>query len=227
MVKRKAPKDILQAWREGLTLDEAHSQFATQIDHTELLEEGRSRRRLSANGKQMLRQAGTDSAQFIGAIDGLNKVIFRVSAASQAYESRQRQLLEALEAGDMIALGYPVDRPKAVKPEPVPPFLFQDRYMKIGKSEFSDGENRYTKVRIVPASALTTPSIGRPSMKDVVVGIASALAKAGVIDRTMLPKVQEGEIRDYGKREFPDIFSDDRPSEQTIKRHLKAFWYVN
>jgi hypothetical protein len=222
MVNRKAAQKTLDAWRNGQTLEEALNSFVPQFDRTELAKRDAEHRQVSEIGERNLRMARAEN--LIPLTQLFHKGMSHLSKAVQARESRERQLIEALERGDLVALGFPDDRPKAAKPEPVPQFLIQREFAKFGKSEFSDGEKRFAKVRIVPANALAGPKIGRPSIRERVTEIASKLAEAGEINQAMLPKVQAGEIREYGKRCFPANFSENSPSEQTIKRHLKAFW---
>ena len=224
MVNWKAGSEIVEAWQNGLELEEALSLFAPQIDRAELMRKGRVQRSAIAIGKRRMSGAGVNADQLF---DALKIGQLQLSAATQARESRKRQLIEALENGELLALGYPVDRPKAAKPELIPAFLIQLRSADFRKSEFSDRETRFAKVRIVPGSALAKPKIGRPSIRDRVAEIASQLVKANDITKAMPPKVQAGKIRETGKRQFPAEISENSPSEQTIKRHLKTFWNSN
>lgn len=224
MVNHKAATDILEAWRRGVQLREALKQFSAELDRAELLKRAKSQRRSSAIGKRKFRESGVNADQLL---DETDAGLLRLSAAVQIGEGQKRQLIAALENGQLIALGYPIDRPKAIKPEMVPPFLIQLEFAKFGKSEFSDGETRYAHVRIIPGDALAKPKIGRPSVRDRVFEIASVLAKAGDIGSLMPRKQQAGKIQDYGRIQFPAEFTENRPSEQTIKRHVNAFWNSN
>lgn len=224
MVNDKSKIGIEEAWRSGLTLRQALDLFSPELDRTELAKRGKAQRRASAIGKRKFREAGVNADQLL---DALDTGLFRYSGAVQASESQKHQLIAALENGKLLALGFPAHRERAIRPEPVPPFLIQLQFANFRKSEFSDDHNRYAKVRIVRSNALARPKIGRPSIRNRVAEIASALAKAGDIKRTMPPKVQAGEIRKYGRVHFPAYFSEITPAEQTIKRHLKSFWNSN
>jgi hypothetical protein len=224
MVNQKSKIGTLEAWQRGLKLREALNLFPAQLDRAELVKQAKAQRRNSATGKQKFRDAGVNFDQLL---DGLGAGWLRLSAAVQVGETQKVQLIKALERGELLALGYPADRPQAAKPEPVPQFLIQFEFAKFAKSEFSDGERRYVHVRIIPGNALERPKIGRPSAKDRVFEIASALAKAGDIQRVMPPKVQAGKIRKYAERYFPDDFTKNSPTDQTIQRHLNTFWNSN
>jgi hypothetical protein len=224
MVNRKSQIGTLEAWRDGLKLQEALKLFPPQLDRADLANQAKAQRRNSAIGKQKFRDAGINLDQLL---DGLDAGLLRLSAAVQVGEAQKAQLIKALERGELLALGYPADRPAAPKPEPVPQFLIQLEFANFAKSEFSDGERRYVHVRIISGNSLTKPKIGRPSARDRVLEIASALAKAGHILPTMPPKVQAGKIREYAERRFPADFTKDKPSDQTIKRHLNSFWKAN
>lgn len=219
-----ARSDTLKAWRSGLKLGEALKLFPRQLDRAELAKAAKKQRRGSAIGKQKFREAGVNADQLLNALD---EWLLRLSATVQAGQFQKEQIIRELADGDLIAVGFPSDRPKAAKPEPVPQFLLQLEFANFAKSEFSDGDRRYTHVRIVPAGALKKPKIGRPSIRDSVVEIASALANAGDITKRMPAKVQAGRVREYGKQHFPADFTELIPSEQTIKRHLKKFWNSN
>lgn len=224
MVNLKSQIGALEAWRKGLKLRDAQKQFPPQLDRAELANQAKTQRRNSTIGKRNFRNAGLNLDQVF---DGLDAGLLRLSAAVQVGEAQKAQLIEALQRGELVALGYAADRLNATKPEPVPQFLIQLELANFAKSEFSDGDCRYVHVRIVPGNAVTTPKIGRPSAKDRVIEIASILAKADDIKRTMPPKVQAGEIRKYAERHFPADFTKDKPSDQTIQRHLKTFWNSN
>jgi hypothetical protein len=224
MVNQKSRISPLEAWQSGLKLREALKLFRPQLDRAELTNRAKVQRRNSAVGKRKFRDAGVNLDQLF---DGLDAGLLRLSAAVQVGEAQKAQLIKALERGELGALGYAADRIKAPKPEPVPQFLIQIEFANFAKSEFSDGERRYVHVRIIPGNALAAPKIGRPSARGRILEIASALAKAGDIDRTMPPKVQAGKIRQYAERHFPDDFTKNRPTEQTIKRHLNIFWKTN
>lgn len=224
MVNQKSRISTLEAWQSGLKLQEALKLFRPPLDRAELANQARVQRRTSAIGKRNFRNAGINADQIL---DGLEAGLLRLSAAVQVGEAQKAQLIKALERGELGALGYAADRSNAAKPESIPPFLIQLEFANFAKSEFSDGERRYIHVRIIPRNALVRPKIGRPSVRDRVIEIASALAKAGDIDPTMPPKVQAGKIRQYAERYFPDDFTKNRPTEQTIKRHLNIFWKAN
>jgi hypothetical protein len=154
-------------------------------------------------------------------LDAIGKGLANLSKATLSRQSRAGQLIDALEKGELVALGFPTHRLKLTAPEAVPNFLIQLRFANFRTSEFSDGEHRYSKVRIVKATALPKPEIGRPSVRKLVFGLASALATTGEITREMPPKVQAGKLRQSGN------FSETALSDQTIRRHLKAFWSSN
>lgn len=224
MVNSKSQIGALAAWRDGLKLQDALKLFPPQLDRAELANQARAQRHNSAIGKRNYRNAGLNVDQVF---DELDAKLFRLSAAVQVREAQKAQLIKALERGEWGALGYAADRPRAPKPEPVPQFLIQLEFANFAKSEFSDGDCRYVHVRIVPGNAVAKPKIGRPSTRDRVIEIASALVKAGDLKRAMPPKVQAGEIRRHAERHFPADFTEDKPSDQTIQRHLNTFWNSN
>jgi hypothetical protein len=224
MVNRKSQIGTLEAWRGGLKLREALELFPPQLDRAALAKEAKAQRRNSAIGKQKFREVGVNADQLL---DGLGTGLLRLSAAVQIGEAQKAQLIKALKRGELLALGNPSHRPKAPWPEPIPEFLIQLEFANFAKSEFSDGDCRYVHVRIVPGKAVDKPRTGRPSAGNKIMEIASALAKANEIQRTMPPKVQAGKIREYGERHFPDDFTKNSPTDQTIQRHLKTFWNSN
>jgi hypothetical protein len=224
MVNLKSRIEALEAWRNGLELQEALKLFPPQLDRSGLVREAKAQRRISTSGKQKFRDAGMNADQLL---DELARLRLHFSAAVQVGETKRARLIGALQRGELLALGYAADRPKTARPEAVPQFLIQLKFDNFAKSEFSDGERRYVHARIIPGRTLAKPKIGRPSPRDRVLGIASALAQAGHIQPTMPPKVQAGKIREYAEGHFPAEFTKDTPSDQTIKRHLKVFWNAN
>lgn len=222
MVNRKTADARLAAWRKGLELEDALQLFSAQVDQSKLAEKLEEQRRIVETGKQNFRMAGASKAAPL--IDAIAALLSPLPEAAAARESRQNQLIEALERGEWLALGFPADRPKTLAPEPVPQFLIQSQFAKWRKSEFSDGNSRYAKVRIVPGGVVAKPKIGRPSARERVLEIAAALAKSGHITREMPQKSQASEIRRIGKSRFPDDFTEFRPDQQTLIRHLKVFW---
>ncbi|HEX4738685.1 MAG TPA: hypothetical protein VH331_14100 [Allosphingosinicella sp.] len=225
MVNRKTADVRLTAWREGFELEEALELFSPRVDQSKLAEKTAEQRQLFEAQKQKFRLAGAQNV--ISLIDTIATGMSLWSATVEARESRVDQLIAALERGEWLAFGFPADRPKATEPEPVPQFLIQKQFAKWRKSEFSDGNARYSKVRIIPGGAVAKPTIGRPSNRERVLEIAAALVKSGRITPEMPWKSQASEIRKIGKGQFPDNFTEHRPDQQTLIRHLKAFWKSN
>lgn len=219
MVTNKRSERLLQAWRSGVTLSAALDQFDPKFDRLEYAQKRQSNSELIEIGKRNFQRIG--ATNFDELEQWLSKSMSRLSAAGLSLQSRRVQLFKALEAGDLVALGYAADKPKAEAPEPVPQFLIQVKYAKFSKSEFSDGGRCYLKVRIVKGSALARPEIGRPSVRKSIFELAAVLANSGEITREMPPKRQAGKIRQLGS------FREAVPSDQTIKRHLKSFWNCN
>jgi len=124
----------------------------------------------------------------------------------------------------LIAIGYATAKGTAAKPELVPPFLFQRQFAKFGKSEFSDGEYRFAKVRIAPASAFGNSKIGRPSIREYVFEIAAAIEDR---IRDLKPGEQVAEVHRHGLQEFPLTFTKNSPTPRAIARHLKSYWHSN
>lgn len=223
MVNRKTADARLAAWREGLELEDALQLFSPHVDQSKLAAKIEDQRQIAEMGKRNFRMAGAPSVAPV--IDAIAALLSPLPEAVEARESRQSQLIEALERGQWLALGFPADRPEATEPEPVPQFLIQKQFAKWRKSEFSDGQTRYAKVRIIPAGALAKPKTGRPSNRDRVLEIAAALVRNRTITKATPRKVQIWEIRKLGAQRFPNLFSDENvPSDQTIKRHLVVFW---
>src|SRR6185312_695405 len=219
MVNRQAAQYTANAWRNGLDLEAALALFEPEFDAAELAEMANEQRPISKIAKRNLRNVGISELEPL--LDAVDDVLARLSKATHSRQSRARQLIGALETGELLALGFPTDRPKVAVPVPVPSFLIQLPFANFGKSEFSDGEHRYSKVRVVEAGALRKPEIGRPSVRTSIFDLASTLARTGEITRDMPPKVQAGKIRKSGN------FSEHVPSDQTIRRHLKSFWNSN
>jgi hypothetical protein len=220
MVKVKSSDQLLQAWLDGLSLSDALELFEPEFDAAELTRKADEQRRISEIGKRNFRKfAGISDLDPL--LDAIGDGLASLSKATLSRQSRAHQLIDALEKRDLVALGFPTDRPQAATPEPVPNFLIRLPLANFRKSEFSDGEHRYSKVRIVNVAALPTPEIGRPSVRKAIFELASALANKGTISPDMPPKVQAGKIRKYGN------FSEITPSDQTIQRHLKSFWNSN
>jgi hypothetical protein len=216
-MNKKGSEQLLRAWRNGVSLNAALDLFDAKFDRSELAEKRQSHLRALQIGKRNFERIGAplmsdDDLQQLG------KGLSRLSAAGLAHKSKQTQLIEALEGGDLVALGYSIDRPHAQAPEPVPQFLIQLRYANFRKSEFSDGEHRYSNVRIAAADALPTVEIGRPSLRNSIFDLASVLAERGEITRDTPPKVQASKIRKLGN------LNESTLSDQTIRRHLKSFW---
>jgi hypothetical protein len=212
----KSSEQLLRAWRNGLSLNAALNLFDPKFDRSELAQRRQSHLQTLEIGKRNFERIGWSNLS--EDIQKLSRQLFRAATAGAAQISKQTQLIEALEAGHLVALGYAIDRPKAQAPEPVPQFLIQLRYTKFSKSEFSDGEHRYSKVRIVATDELPRVEIGRPSLRSSVLELASVLADRGEINRDTPPKVQVSKIRNLGN------FNESTLSDQTIKRHLKSFW---
>jgi hypothetical protein len=219
MVKKRSSDQLLQGWRDGLSLSGALELFEPDFDPAELAKKADEQRRISEIGKRNFRNAGITDVDPV--LDSIGDGLARLSKATLFRQSRMHQLIDTLEKGDLVALGFPIDRPKATAPEPVPHFLIRLPLANFRKSEFSDGKHRYLKVRIIRADALPTREIGRPSARKSIFELASALASKGTISRDMPPKVQVGKIRKFGN------LSEITPSDQTIRRHLKSFWNSN
>jgi hypothetical protein len=225
MADLKTSAQLLKAWHNGLSLGAALELFDPNFDRAELAEKRRSRLQMLDIGRRNFEKAGMTG--FEQMVPVLNRFLSHLSGGASALQSREFQLIEALENGDLAGLGYPVARPKAKIPEVVPQFLIQLQFANFRKSEFSDGEHGYSKVRVVAPDALPKPKIGRPSVGNLIIELASDLERTKRIKRDMPPKAQGREIRKAGQRQFPDKFSDNSPSDQTIMRHLKSFWSGN
>ena len=210
---------MMTAWQNGPDLEAALKLFEPKLDAAKLGKKAEERRRLSKVGKRNFRIAGISELDPI--LDAIGNGLASLSKATLSRQSRADQLIDALEKGELVALGFPTHRLKLTAPEAVPNFLIQLRFANFRTSEFSDGEHRYSKVRIVKAIALPKPEIGRPSVRKLVFELASALATTGEITRETPPKVQAGKLRRSGN------FSETAPSDQTIRRHLRAFWSSN
>jgi hypothetical protein len=225
MVNRKTADARLTAWRDGLELEGALELFSPHVDQSKLAEKIEEQRQIIEVGKRNFMMAGASNALPI--IDAIAALVSALPEAVETRQSREAQLIRALETGEWLALGFRADGPKATEPEPVPQFLIQKQFAKWRKSEFSDGNTRYAKVRIIPGGVVTTPTIGRPSNRERVIEIAAALVKSGRIAPEMPWKTQASQIRKIGKSQFPDNFTEHRPDQQTLIRHLKAFWKSN
>lgn len=172
--------------------------------------------------KRNFRKAGVmDGDHFV---DALIQLQSDLATFSKNMESQIRQLLAALENGALVAFGFPTHLAKPDRHEPVPQFLIQRQFIDINKSEFGDGSYRYAKVRIFPAATRPEQRIGRPADKGRIFEIANTLAAHKIIYPSLPPKAQAAKIRNYGIRNSPSNFSETKPSDQTIRRHLKAFW---
>ena len=196
---------LFQIWQDGKTLKEALREFDPQADRAKLLRDAKFARTTSASAKRNWHAAGIDADPII---DTVEKIQTGFGAASDAYVSQQDQLIAALENGDLIALGYQVANGSAAKVELVPQFMFQRQFAKIQKSEFNDGERRFSKVRIAPANALTKPKIGRPSIKEKVFAIAEAIENQ---IRHLKPGEQAREVHREGMLRYPNDFTKERP----------------
>lgn len=219
-MNRKSSEQLLHTWRSGLSMNAALDLFDPIFDRSELAQRRQSHLQTLEMGKRNFDRIGVPSLSDDD-VRKLGRQLFRLAAAGSANQSKQAQLIDALEAGELMALGYCVGRPKAGLPEPVPQFLIQLRYAKFSKSEFLDGEHRYSNVRIVKGTALPRAEIGRPSVRKIIFDLAANLVNSGAISRETPPKVQVGKIRQLGN------FSEAVPSDQTIRRHLKSFWNGN
>src|SRR3954468_11239741 len=126
MVNRKTADARLAAWREGFELEGALELFSPPVDQSKLIDKTEEQRQLFEARKQKFELAGASNV--IPLIDAIAAGMFVLSATVEARESRTDQLIEALERGEWLALGFPADRPKATEQEPVPQFLIQKQF---------------------------------------------------------------------------------------------------
>lgn len=199
----------------------ALSFFPAEINTPDLIRKGRDYRRLSDSGKAQLVKAGVNADQLFKAAQIIQ---IRVAAATEARESQKRQLISALQSGELLALGYPGDRPRAEAPEHVPQSLIQLEFANFRESEFAAGEISYGRVRVVPGDALPQRIIGRPTPRDAILEIASILADTGAIDPSMKKTAQAAKIHKYGTLNSYPKFTEKHPHAQTIIRQLDGFW---
>lgn len=220
MTDRKS-LSLSEAWRDGKSLEEALSLFDPQLDKAALIADRRSHRALVESGKERLRAAGADADHIYDGLSLLGPLQTRVSAASQSRESRIRQLIAALESGNLRAIGYAAHHGAKADLELVPQFLIQRKFVNFKLSEFGDGEWRFAKVRVVSDIPPNPVRMGRPSVRDAIYEIAD-----DIIDEIieLVPKEQAYRIQSYGKSRYPEKFNDNSPTIDTIKRHLRYYW---
>lgn len=189
------------------------------MGNAELAERETQIRETSVIGKRNFRAAGIDADAII---DVAEKLQMHLTAITDAHFQREHQLLAALENAELIAIGYAIERGAAAKLELVPAFLFQRQFLNLQKSEFGDGECRFAKVRIAPASALQNSRIGRPSIRGQVFEIAKAIEDQL---KGLKPGEQATVVHRYGQQKFPQTFtSENSPTNRAIDRHLKSYW---
>ena len=169
-------------------------------------------------GKRNFSAAGKD---FNAILDVVEKLQLHLEIEGEERMSRERQLIADLESGRLIAIGFPTPKGSKAQLEIVPPFLFERRYFKFGKSEISDGEYRFAKVKIALSNAMQKPKIGRPSIKKYVFEIAE-LFKNEIYG--LRPSEQARVIHNNGSIMFPELFKDSSPTNRAIERHLRTFW---
>jgi hypothetical protein len=221
VMTRYSAATLFQAWKVGETLNSALEQFDPQLDKARLSKSERQIRATSASGKRNFRVAGIDADAMI---DALEQLQLHLATATDAHVSRERQLLNALENGEFVAIGYATAKGESAKAEIVPSFLFQRQFAKFRTSEFRDGEHRFANVRIAPATALAKPKVGRPTIREYVFEIAAAIEDQL---KDLKPGEQATLVHRHGSQKFPDKFNDKSPTPRAIDRHLKAYWKSN
>lgn len=220
-MSRYSSSTLANGWAAGKPVREALKQFDPKIDGEKLAETERQIQSTSNLGKQNWRKAGIQADELI---DGLGKLHLAAAVASDERLSREAQLIAALENSEMVAIGFDASKGAGGTYELVPPFLFQRRFMKGNKSEFSDGACRFANVRIVSIAKLQAKKIGRPSIRRQIFELAELL-QAEISD--LRPGAQIQKIHRLGKSKFPELFSDGYPSDRAIDRHLKDYWKSN
>jgi len=215
---RYSAATLHQIWLGGISLKEALAQFDGPIDKFDLVRRARQIRSSSATAKRNWRAAGVD-ADII--LDSVGTAQLHLAAATDARTSQVNQFLAALESGELVAIGYSAAKGAATKLELVPPFLFRRQFARFGKSEFRDGEHRFANVRIAPATRLGKPKVGRPTIREHVFEIASAIEDQIT---GLRPGEQAAMVHRHGLKLFPGKFSKTSPTPRAIDRHLKAYW---
>lgn len=140
------PKSTMQLWKEGARMDNAPDIFGITRGLTKIRKKARDDARSTAStGKESFLKAGKDATAFY---DALEPVLATFNENANVRAAKEDRLIERLQAGELIAFGFPVHETDASIPVVVPIFMFERDFAKWRKRSFIGHDRIYANVKI-------------------------------------------------------------------------------
>jgi hypothetical protein len=227
--------DLLADWRSGVPLSSALDAF-TKVRRP------RSEPASSTplGGWQRLAESDPEHRdQWLEAGASLGKLHSEMSRSAE-FSSRQRQQFFAkIQSGELVGLGWSATATADDPPQKVPIHLFEDRFIKWGKSEIHSEHFHFRQVRILQAPASPDPNrldretarnpdadlTAKPGPKpadEILLSIYDELLSAGVIPEKHTRKQAWRAVHKRALANHKDRFPGERGlSYPSFARHLE------
>jgi hypothetical protein len=219
-----------ELWRLGVPLRDAPATFGMTAAIPKIIREARRDARETAElGKRKAREAGLD---WDASYDALGKLLSYTSESSGVSTARMQRLVQRLEEGDLVAVGFSVTATANEPPEVVPLHLLERRFFDLNKGEVKSEHFHFRQVRIALREAVKGGALppeqavktrGPKSVGDIVRQTYHSLIQSGDISQNHTVKAAWNIALPHLRRDNPDLFKGGRGlSYPSFARHIKA-----
>lgn len=239
--------DAMAVWARGIWLADAADYFAKRIlvAKKDAPKSSRSVTRIAGGNVAKEIERPDLKEAFEAVVDAVEAVERDFSAGLRARAQAAKYVLQALQAGLLIALGYLVPRNPASLPQQIPPDLFDSRHIENWRECWSKSAVRgagleFVSVKVVRSSWIAKTSAskqlpkpeaaiaarrrpGRPSSKDAITEAVRSLFAEDKLAASNSRKKNISVIRGRVHELYPSLFPGDKGlADETIAKYLAA-----